>query len=133
MVIIMNKLQSYRLLLDVGYGMNTKFELLALWGLLLFAILKNLLALQVRGDSKEINDWALGKHDIHSIIMMHWLRRTKDLFRFFSFLSFQHVYREYNVLADELSKKAIGLGSKVIHSQKYTKGYMTDSGMIELL
>ena len=56
MVITVDRLLSYRLLLDVGRGTNTKSKLLALWGLLLFAIDKNFLDLHVRGDSKVIVD-----------------------------------------------------------------------------
>ena len=115
MVIIVDKLQSYKLLLDVGYGTNTKSELLALWGLLFFAILKNLLALQVRGASTVIIDWVLGKHVIHSVELENWLCRVKDIFKHFISLSFQHVYREYNALAHDLSKRAIGLGTCVIY------------------
>ena len=98
--------------------------------LLFFAIHKNLLALQVRRDSKVIIDWALDKHDIHSVELEHWLCRVKDLFRQLNSLSFQHVYREYNVLADDLSKRAIGLGTNMIYWQEYSEGSMIDSGSL---
>lgn len=118
--------------MDVGFGMNTKSELLALWGLLFFAIHKKFLALQVRGDSKAIIDWALNKHEIHSVELEHWLSRVKDLFRQFSYLSFQHVYSEYNALADDLSKRAISLGIGAIHWEEYSENSMIDSGSLQL-
>ena len=95
--------------MDVGSGTNTKSELLALWGLL-FALHKNFHELHVRGDSLVIIDWALGKHSIHSLELEHWILRVKDLIGHFRIVTFQHVFREFNSLADDLSKKAIGMG-----------------------
>ena len=75
----------------------------------------NFQTLHVRGDSKVVIEWAKGNYDIHSVELEHWLRKMKDLIRQFSTLSFQHIFREYNTLADGLSKRAIGIGFNVIY------------------
>lgn len=55
-VIYVDRLISFRILMDTGYGTNTKSELLALWRLLFFAKHNFFLSLQIRGDSKVIID-----------------------------------------------------------------------------
>ena len=118
--------------MDVGIGTNTRFELLAVWGLLLFACTRNILQLQVMGDSMVIVDWALGIHNIHSVDLAHWLSRVKGIFRCFNSVSFQHIYREHNSLAAELSKKAIGLGGGLIFWEDFAKGFSIDSSIVNL-
>ena len=70
-VIVLDSLISFRLLMDFGYGTNTKSELLALWGLLFFAKYKNFMSLQIRVNSKVIIDWAMNKHAIQSVVLKH--------------------------------------------------------------
>ena len=50
--------------MDAGWGMNTKVELLALWGLLYFAKRRHISGLLVMGDSKVVVDWAMEVHSI---------------------------------------------------------------------
>ena len=71
MVLLVNSSQSYKLRMDAGYGLNTRSELLALWGLLYFALHKNYQTPHVRGDSKVIIEWAKGIYDIHSMELEH--------------------------------------------------------------
>lgn len=67
------------------------------------------------GDSKAIVDWALGVHTIQSVGLLHWLGRVKGPFCLFNNLHFHHIYREYNSLADDLSKQDIDLwGGKIV-------------------
>ena len=101
-------------------------------GIDFFAIHKNIHDLHVWGDSKVIVDWALGKHIIHSIDLEHWLFRVKELFGHFSSLTFQHVYREFNSLVDELSNKEIGLGTGRFSWEEHTEGQLTNSGSLNL-
>ena len=119
MVIFVEGSLSYRLLVDVGCSTNTKSKLMVLWGLLYFVIHKNIQDFHVWGNSKVIVDWALGKHIIHSMDLKHWLLWVEELFGHFSSLTFQHVYREFNSLADELSKRAIGLGAGQIFREEH--------------
>ena len=66
--------------------------------------------LQILGDSKVIIDWDLDKHQIHVIDLEHWMTQVKALKAQFKSLMFQHIYREFNMEADDLSKKAMGIG-----------------------
>ena len=71
MVLLVNSSQSYRLHMDVGYGSNTRSELLALSGLLHFALHKNYQTLDVRGDSKVIIEWVKGIYCIRTVELEH--------------------------------------------------------------
>ena len=62
------------------------------------------------GDSKEIVDSDLGIHIIHSTKLSHWLSHVKGLFCHFNNLHFHHIFREYNSVANDLSKRDIGQG-----------------------
>ena len=88
--------------------------------------------MHVRGDSKVVIEWAKGNYDISSVELEHWLSRTKELIKQFSTLTFQHIFREYNTVADDLSKRAIGTGFKEIILQEYSNGSLTDSGALLL-
>ena len=80
-------------------------------GLTFFAKCREISLTQVMGDSREIVDWALDLHTIHSISLSHWPRRVRRLMDFSPFLTYSHIYREFNSLADDMSKKAIGIGT----------------------
>ena len=71
MVLLVNSSQSYRLCMDVGYGLNTRSKLLAFSGLLHFALHKNYQTPHVHGDSKVVIEWAKGIYDIHSMELEH--------------------------------------------------------------
>ena len=55
----------------VGYGTNTIDELLALWGLLTFALWKNIKDTEVYGVSKTIVEWARGSSFLQASIPKH--------------------------------------------------------------
>lgn len=111
MYLLLGNSSSFKLPMDVGRGSNTKTELLALWGLLFFANQRMITDLQILGDSKFIIDWALDKHQIHVINLDHWMNWDRTLKEQFRSLMFQHIYREFNREADDLSKQAMGIGS----------------------
>jgi ribonuclease HI len=88
-----------------GGGTNNRAELIALWTLLETAKEKNMTKLQVFGDSKLVIDWERGQNNIQNPRLASILRDIKLTFRNFEWLSFQHILRELNTKADELSKK----------------------------
>ena len=65
-------------------------------------------ALQVLGDSQVIINWGNGEAQVKYLELHHWLENIKCLMRCFSFLSFNHVYRELNMEVDTLSKLELG-------------------------
>ena len=79
-----------------------------LWSLLICAKFWGIKDLQVLGDSRVIINWAMGEAQVKSLELHHWLENTKSLMKDFSFLSFNHVYRELNLEADTLSKIDLG-------------------------
>ena len=93
--------------LGVGYGTNTKAELLSLWALLHISHMMGIPLAQLYGDSLVIINWAKGSTALSPPELVHWCRETKKLATSFPDLSFSHIYREHNKTADRLSKKAL--------------------------
>ena len=54
------------------------------------------------GDSKDIVDWDKNSQQLHIVELYHWLRRVEDLIKKFQHISFYHIYREFNIVADVL-------------------------------
>ena len=65
--------------------------------------------LRVFGDSSVIINWAKGNAALSPPELHYWCRETRKLFSHFLELSFSHIYREHNQLADRLSKSALSL------------------------
>lgn len=79
-----------------------------------------------------IIDWALDKHIIHIVDLENWLVRVKALVSHFRVLTFQHIYREYNMVADDLSKKAMGIGTGMIFWEEFKEEFLMESGSLKL-
>ena len=60
------------------------------------------------GDSQVIINWALEKAHVMSLELNHCLDKSKLLMKEFSWLSFNHIYKELNKMVDELSKLELG-------------------------
>jgi ribonuclease HI len=103
----MNSSLSFRLKLNCGQGTNTRGELLSLWSLLFFADSRNFHQMQILGDSKVIVDWFNHKAQLQVATLQGWIQKICMLAMNFSFLSLSHIYREYNSVADKLSKEAL--------------------------
>ena len=107
--IYLNDSHYLELSLGVGHGTNTKAELLSLWALLHLSHMMGIPLAQVFGDSLVIINWAKGSAALSPPELVHWCRETKKLVSSFPELSFSHIYREHNMMADRLSKKALSL------------------------
>ena len=88
--------------------------------------------IQILGDSKVIIDWALDKHQIHVMELDHWMNQIRILKAQFKDLRFQHIYREYNLEADDLSKKALNIGTDRIFWDEYVGDKLLCSGILVL-
>lgn len=95
--------------LGVGYGSNTKAELLGLWALLFTSQMMGVPLPHIYGDSQVIINWAKGLSALTPPDLHHWCRETKKLILSFPGLSLSHIYREHNRIADGLSKTALTL------------------------
>ena len=100
-------LPPFGVLDGVGQGTNTKAELLSLWALLLTSQMMGIPLSHVYGYSLVIINWVKGSTALSPTDLVHWCRETKKLFTSFQALSFTHIYREHNRLADRLSKDAL--------------------------
>jgi ribonuclease HI len=63
--------------------------------------------IQLLGDSKAIIDWLKKKGNLQAINIEGWKRKTSELVATFRDITFQHIYRETNRVADRLSKHAL--------------------------
>jgi ribonuclease HI len=110
-----------------GGGSNNKDELIALWTLLETTKQKDIRKLQVMGDSKLVIDWEKGKLSIQNINLANITRDIRLSFQSFEWISFQHVLRELNVKADELSKEALQLQRGAFGYYEYFEGTETEA------
>ena len=78
MVHSLNKEHYFTLSLGVGKGINTKVEMLILWGLLQFSSLIGILDICIFGDSKLIIEWINGNYNLQVLLLKHWCRRIVD-------------------------------------------------------
>ena len=93
--------------LGVGYGTNTKAELLSLWALLFSSHMMGTPLAHVYSDSQVIINWVLGSIVLSPPDLFHWCRETKKLIVSFQDLSFSHIYQEHNRTANRFSKTAL--------------------------
>ena len=85
----------------------TKAELMGLWALLHSSHMMGLPLSHIFGDSQVIVNWAKGLTALSPPDLFHWCRETKTLSNSFQDLSYIHIYREHNRIADRLSKTAL--------------------------
>jgi hypothetical protein len=77
----------------------------------------------VIGDSKIVIGWINNKGSLQAISIDCWKDRIEELFKFFSVITFAHVYREENITADILSKKALTAHPRAIAYNKWVDGH----------
>lgn len=106
-VIYLNETHCFTVKLKCGKGSNMKAELMALWCVLKVANIFGLTNIKVYGDSRVTIKWAEGKFKINVLNLRHWAIRTLFEINKQQNLSFEHIYREHNSLADKLSKQAL--------------------------
>ena len=102
-----NEQHYFSIILGYGYNTNTRAELLALWALLYIAKDNRLPYLHVFGDSSVIINWEKGESTLDMVNLEAWCNNTKKLISSFTYVDFNHVYREYNKRADTLSKAGL--------------------------
>jgi ribonuclease HI len=90
-----------------GEGTNTKEKLLGIWETLTLATHLSLLKLQALGDSKVIIEWINNRGRFQASAIEGWKHKTKELIKKNQEISFQHIFRDFNKEADQLSKQAI--------------------------
>jgi ribonuclease HI len=100
-----------------------KSKLLGAWAALTLAHRLSITDFHVIGDSKIVIDWLNNKGSLQAISIDCWKDRIKELFKFFSVITFAHVYREENLEADILSKKALTARPGAIAYNQWVDGH----------
>ena len=80
---------------------------MALWALLSIAKDIGFSYLHIFGDSSVIINWEKEEYTLAIVNLEAWCDNTKKLFSSFTSMDFNHVYREYNMRADSLSKDGL--------------------------
>jgi ribonuclease HI len=100
-------LSVIRWVYNCGRGTNTRAELMGVWATLMLASHLSLHRLQILGDSKVVIDWLSNRGRLQACAIEGWKSRIKDLIKHFHFVSFEHIFRNFNMEADLLSKQAL--------------------------
>ena len=92
----------------LGLGTNNKAELSALYMLLTFTNDKGLQSLQVFGDYMLVINWIHNTHRCHNLQLLPIMEEVAQLKSIFNLITFRHIYREQNAVADHCSKEVAG-------------------------
>jgi ribonuclease HI len=131
-MITINAQTVYRWTLNCGTGSNTKAELLAAWASCILASRLHITELLLLGDSKLIIDWLNGRADFHVAELASWKERTWEATKQIQHLTSSHIYREENLEADRLSKKALYMPPGHISFTRWEEGNEGPSSRILL-
>ena len=107
-----------------GEGTNNFAELRDLRLLLLKTLEWGVTSLQVFGDSRVILDWARGNTICNILHLRPLLEEVKLISSRFNLITFVHVYRERNHVADKLSKE----GVQLLDGEEKTYLFLRDPG-----
>jgi ribonuclease HI len=98
---------SFKIKMGLGSGINNFAELISLKLLLLFCKEKNVTSLQVFGDSQVVVKWVQNQLQCHDILLLPILEEVQRLVVSFDIFEIHHVFRERNMVADQLSKEGM--------------------------
>ena len=107
--LFLSESHSYEFALGDSSCTNTKAELIALWALLYVTLLMGIPKMNIFGDSAVIISWEKGITALNPPALSDWCMDTRRLISCFHHLSFSHIFREHNQLADRLSKSVLTL------------------------
>ena len=116
-IIYLDETNKISFKLGLGRATNNKVELSALWATMKIANDKELKRLHIYGDSKTVIDWATGKNYIRAPHLQNLLKAIRALQPNFDAFHFNHIYREYNMEADTLSKQALAIQLGIIEGE----------------
>ena len=90
---------------SLGVGSNNYVELSALKLLIILALKKQIMNIQIFGDSMLVINWISGKFRVHNMQLAQFLQEVIRLAHFFDQAVFKHIYRERNTCADKLANE----------------------------
>jgi len=77
------------------------------WATIILAKRLSIQDLHLMGESMIVINWLKGRGTLQVAILESWKNRIIDLLPFFKSIYFPHIYRENNIVADDLSKLAL--------------------------
>ena len=83
---------------------------------------KQIANLNIHGDSKTVIEWAKERNNIRAPHLQNLLRTIWMMMPSFEALNFNHVYREFNLEVDKLSKQALSIRPGVIEGEILDEG-----------
>ena len=92
-----------------GISTNTRAELLALWSVLRVSFLMGLPIQMIFGDSMVVISWVKRLSALKIPTLKHWCNDIFSMLQLAPPMAFNHIFQEHNMLADDLSKKALNL------------------------
>lgn len=122
MILHVSSLHYFSLKHGAGTRTDNRAGTCALWLLLKTDADKGIKELQVLGNSKLLMVWANGKCQLSNLNLGPILLRVLEVKQHFDFISFTHIYREFNTKADSLSKDALSLQEGSLLLQEF-KGH----------
>ena len=86
----------------------------------------------IYGDSLVIISWVNGTHTLDIPTLKHWCDDINYMLRMVQPMSFNHIYREHNTLANDLSKQALLLDLGIGHFTETMDGLSIREGHFSL-
>ena len=127
-VIKLNNSRIFRGWLKASLGSNTRDEVIGLWSLLHYARIWGVDHFQALGDSQVVINWVKGKTGLKTLELPHWLDSIVLQKKVFSWITFDHVYKDFNQEVDDLSKLDFGDMDSIIHYSFNLDGVVTEAG-----
>ena len=87
---------------------------------------------RIFGDSVVIISWVNGLSTLEIASLKHWYDDIFHIRKLIPSVSFNHVYREHNMLADDLTKMALNLEVGSGHFYEILDGKVIDDGQFTL-
>jgi len=103
-------------------GTNTKDELLGAWAIVLLVNSLSISNIHVLGDLKVVIDWLLNKGSLQVSAVEGWKNRIKALSKYFLSINYQHIFRNFNVEEDKLSKMALEETEGILFYHQWING-----------
>ena len=92
------------------------------WVTLMLAEFLEIPCIHIMGDSKVVIDWLSDKGGLMVSSIEGWKKRIKLLIQNFLSIDFQHIYRDFNTVADILSKQAMVEPEGLVTYYRWTNG-----------
>ena len=131
-MIYLSETHIFRFSVGCGYYTNTKAELLAVWSILRVCYLMGLPIQMIYRDSMVIISWVNGLSALEISTLKHWCDDIISLRQLVPPVTFNHIFREHNMLANGLSKKALKLEVGSGHFTETLDGKVIEDGHFSL-